>query len=388
VRITLVTPTPGFLLVLAHQGCWIWPRELLNAYGGDRMRHAIGTGPFMLKVADPGVVLVLERNPNYWDRDAHGNALPFLDGMRVTYVPQKGRETDEFLKGRLTCLFEPPVEKLPALADSLTSEGAQRFILQRMPAFSTQFYGFRLQRPPFNDPRVREAFSLAIDRQFLVDSVLHGLAVRSDHGLVPPGLDGYPYDQVPELRYAPDSARALLAAAGYPGGAGFPSVPIQVNIDGFGYVEVADAVQAMLRRTLGIEVPVSSLPSAQHYMTVDGGTALMWRQGWIADYPDPETFLALLYGRNAVLDSTQASAMNTSRYVDPVFDSLYDLGQRTTDATQRMALLARAEARAMNGYVLAPLYHERSVRLLQPYVRDFPMNAMEYRDLSAVWFSK
>jgi peptide/nickel transport system substrate-binding protein len=374
--------------VLAHQGCWIWPRELLNAYGSDRMRHAIGTGPFMLKVANPGEVLVLERNPDYWDHDADGNALPFLDGIRVTYVPQKARETEEFLKGRLTCQFEPPVEKLGELKDSLNSEGVPRFVLQRVPALSTQFYGFRLQHPPFNDPRVREAFSLAIDRQMLVDSVLHGLAVPADRGLVPPGMEGYPYTSVPEQRYDPDSARALLAAAGYPKGAGFPAIPLQVNIDGFGYVEVADAVQGMLRNVLGVDVAVTSLPSEQHYVTVDGGTALLWRQGWIADYPDPENFLALLYGRNAVLDSTQASAMNTSRYVDAKYDSLYDLGQRTTDAKQRMRALAEAEARAMNDHIVAPLYHERNVRLLQPFVRDFPMNAMEYRDLSAVWFSK
>lgn len=388
VRIQLTTPMPGFLQILAHQGCWIWPRELKDAYSKDLMRHAIGTGPFRVREHLPGQALVLERNPHYWDLDADGNALPFLDGIRVTYVGSKERELDEFLQQRITCMFEPPVEKLAVLADSVDRDGVQRFIVQRKAALSTQFYGFHLRHAPFRDARVREAFDLAIDRRAIADSVLRGLAAPAEHGLVPPGMKGYPYAAVGGRPYDPVRARALLAEAGYPGGVGFPAVPLQLNTDGFGYVDVADAVQAMLGRNLGVGVAISSLPSEQHYAMVDGGTAVFWRQGWVADYPDPENFLALLYGRNAIADTLLPSPMNTSRFADPVFDSLYDMGQRTVDAQARLELLAQAERRAMDLHVIAPLYHEQGLRLLQPWVRDFPMNAMEYRDLSAVWFEK
>ena len=386
-RITLSHPEPNFLEILAHQGCWIWPHELLDTYGKDLLRHAIGTGPFRMKAFRLGEAMVLERNPQYWGVDEVGNVLPFLDGVRVTFVTEKEIELDEFLKGHITCLIEPPVDGLAVLQDSLDAKGNKRFTVQRIPQYSSQFFGFCTWLPPFNDERVRRAFSLALDRRALVDTVLQGMAVPAEHGLVPPGLPGYAYDEVPPTAFLPDSARKLLAAAGYPEGKGFPMISLQVNGDGFAYVQVADAVQVMLERVLGVNVAVSVLPAEQHYEKVDRGHAMFWRQGWIADYPDPENFLALLYGRNAMLDTTQGSYMNTSRYADPRFDTLYAEAQRTMDPAQRMRLMARAERVAMDAAVVAPLYHESNTRLLMPDVRDFPINAMEYRDLGAVWFA-
>lgn len=385
VRIQLEHPVPNFLQILAHQGCWIWPHELRDAYGDDLLRHAIGTGPFRMKTFRTGEAMVLERNPHYWERDAEGNELPFLDGIRVTFVTDKNQELDEFLKRHITCVIEPPVDRLGVLRDSVGEEGERRFIVQRIPQLSTQFFGFCTWAPPFNDARVRRAFSLALDRRALVDTVLQGVAVPALHGLVPPGMAQYPYDQLPSTGSMPDSARALLAAAGYPGGLGFPAVSLQVNGDGFAYVQVADAVQVMLEKVLGVNVAVSVLPATQHYEKVDGGHAFFWRQGWIADYPDPENFLALLYGRNAVLDTGASSYMNTSRYVEPRFDTLYSQAQYTLDVATRMDLMARAERVAMDDAVVAPVYHESNIRLLATGVHDFPINAMEYRDLRAVW---
>lgn len=385
VRITLEQPVPNFLQILAHQGCWIWPHELRDNYRGDLLKHAIGTGPFHMKTFRPGEAMVLERNPRYWERDVEGNALPFLDGVRVTYVADKNKELDEFLKGHITCVIEPPVDRLGILRDSVSEGGEARFTVQRIPQLSAQFFGFCTWAPPFNDARIRRAFSLALDRKALVDTVLRGVAVAAERGLVPPGMALYPYERVTPTGFLPDSARALLAAAGYPGGKGFPGVSLQVNGDGFAYVQVADAVQVMLERVLGVSVAVSVLPASQHYEKVDAGRALFWRQGWIADYPDPENFLALLYGRNAVLDTGASSYMNTSRYADPRFDTLYARAQHTLDPAARMDLMARAERVAMDEAVVAPVYHENNIRLLAIGVHDFPINAMEYRDLGAVW---
>ncbi|HRD52396.1 MAG TPA: ABC transporter substrate-binding protein, partial [Flavobacteriales bacterium] len=98
--------------------------------------------------------------------------------------------------------------------------------------------GLNTRQTPFKDPRVRRAFALAIDRQALVDSVLDGLALVAEHGPVAPGLNGYPYELVNGIRYDPHEARRLLAEAGYEGGKGLPTIHLQVNNNGFGYVKV------------------------------------------------------------------------------------------------------------------------------------------------------
>jgi len=381
-RITLNSPWPAFLQVLAHQGCWIYPPELMAHHGSNAQWHPVGTGPFRVAKAVRNEVLILERHPHFWDQDELGNPLPFLDAVRYTFVANKLTELEEFEKGHLSVLYELPIDRTGALA-GFEAGGYQ---VQTIPGLTVQFQGFNRSTPPLDDLRVRKAISLAIDRRFLVDSVLSGLAVPADRGVVPPGFAGYPYDSVPPLRYDPAEARRLLAEAGYRGGAGLPTLFLQVNNNGFGYVRVAGEVQSMLERNLGVRAVTTVLPSDQHFGRIERGEAAMWREGWVADHPDPENFLALFYGRNAPASPEEPAYLNSTRYKDARYDSLYAQAQRTADQRQRMLLLALAERRLMEDAVVAPLYHERSVRLLQPWVMDLPINGLEYRDLRAVWF--
>jgi len=381
-RISLNSAWPGFLQVLAHQGCWIWPKELVAKHGAASHWQPVGTGPFKLALFRKGEVMILERNTRYWGQDELGNSLPFLDAVRYTFIADKNSELDEFEKGNLSVLYELPVDR----TNVLEGYGDGRYQVQIVPGLAVQFYGFNRTMEPFTDLRVRKAFSLAIDRQFLSDSVLNGLAIAADRGMVAPGIEGYSYDSVPLLEYDPARARELLADAGFPQGRGLPTVFLQVNNNGFGYVKVSGVVQSMLEKELGARVVTTVLPSDQHFGRVERGEAAFWREGWVADHPDPENFLALFYGRNAPANDSDPAYLNSTRYKDPTFDSLFSEAQRTSDQVQRMVLLAKAERDLMEDVVVIPLYHERSVRILQPWVRDLPINGMEYRDLRAVWF--
>ncbi len=379
-RISLAASSPTFLHVLAHQGCWIYPSEMVQHYENDILWHPVGTGPFKMKSYRRGESLILERNPNYWAADDLGNDLPFLDAIRYTFTSDKNRELDEFLKGNLSMVFEVPVGRTDVLKNS------REFQVQSIPAFSVQYYGFNARQEPFKDIRIRRAFSLAIDRQLLADSILHGLAVPATRGMVPPGFKDYPYDLVPELRHDPDEARRSLASAGYPGGKGLPTVFLQVNNDGFGYVEVASMIQSMLERELGVRVVSSVLPMEQHFDKIERGAASFWRAGWIVDHPDPENILELFHGRSVPADTSAPSYLNNTRYKDQEFDTFFDLAHGTSDHKKRLELLAKAEKILMDDMIVMPVYHENSVRLLQPYVKDMPINAMELRDMRLVWF--
>jgi peptide/nickel transport system substrate-binding protein len=385
VQITLTRPCPNFLQSIAGPGCWIWPKELVDTYGKDLFRHAIGTGPFQVKVSRPEEVVVLERNPNYWGRDDHGAALPFLDAVRITFVPDKEEEIAQFQQGHLSMITELSLQSIGLLADSVdTRTGKRRFNVFSSPAMAVQYYGFNASKPPFNDIRVRKAFALALNRHMLVDSVLHGMVVAADHGLVPPGLSGYPYNLVKGIPFDPDSARALLAQAGFPGGKGFPRIQLQVNNSGFGYRSVASKVQEELGRELGVAITVSAVPPQEYYERIENGEALFWREGWVADLPDPENFLALVYGKNAVQDTALASSLNTTRYADPRFDALFARSMTHKNEQDRMHDLAEADNIAMQDVPLLPLYHERYIVLLDPKVEQLGVNPMELLDLRLV----
>ncbi|MBK7945221.1 MAG: ABC transporter substrate-binding protein [Flavobacteriales bacterium] len=378
VRFVLTHPMPGFLNILAHQGCWVFAPEALNHYGKEVLWHPVGTGAFRVKAYEQGVMLVLERNPEYDGRDADGAQLPYLDAIRYTFVEDKNKELDSFLEGKLSVVYELPINRTNEMG-----QGAH--VLQTIPALSIQFLGMNTRKAPLNDIRIRRAIDLAIDREMLVDSVLDGLAVIAERGVVPPGLQAYPYERLPLRRHDPAAGRRLLEEAGYPGGKGLPQVVLQVNNSGYGYVKVAEAVQAMLERHLGVAAVVSVLPEEQHFRQIEMGLAQFWREGWIADHPDPENFLSLFYGRNAPADTSEPSYLNSTRHRDPRFDSLFSQAVRTADDRLRLTLLASAEEVLMENAFVIPLYHERSVRLLQPWIEDMPINGMEYRDMRLVW---
>lgn len=383
-RITLRAPSATFLQVLAHQGCWVYPREMVEHHGAEAAWNPVGTGPFQLRTLKQGTSLVLERNGSYWDSDAHGNQLPFLDGVRVTFEQDRAKEWEAFKRGRLTLFNEPDSTDLTAL----TKEGAEQPVVLSAPGMSVQFYGFSRGMAPFEDVRVRKAFSLAIDRKALVDSLLGDLALPAEHGVVPPGFTDYPYDSVPMLEYDPVQAQRSLRDAGYASGRDLPAVFLQVNSDGPAYVRVAGAVQAMLERNLGVQVVISVLPAEQHFGQVERGQAQFWREGWVADHPDPENFLALFYGRNAPVDTSEPSFLNSTRYRNELFDDHFLAAQSTIDGRERMRLLARCERIVMEDMAVLPIYHERMTRVVQPWVRDLPVNGMDFLQLRSAWFDR
>lgn len=383
-RITLNAPAANFLQVLAHQGCWVYPKEMVEHYGDEKTWHPVGTGPFMVRSVKPGSAIVFERNAAYWDTDEHGNALPFLDGLRVTFEQERAKEWEAFTRGTLSYYAEPDRSALTAL----TAQGNAQPAVLTAAGLSVQFYGFSRFRQPFTDRRVRQAFSLAIDRRALVDSVLGELALPAEHGVVPPGFADYPYDSVPPLRYDPALAKQLLQEAGYSSAADLPTVFLQVNNDGPAYVRVASAVQLMLERNLGVQAVISVLPAEQHFGRVERAQAQFWREGWVADHPDPENFLALFYGRNAPADTTEPSFLSSTRYRNEEYDRRFQAAQSTIDPLERMRLLAQCERILMEDAVVLPLYHERMVRVLQPWVRDLPINGMDFLQLRSAWFDR
>jgi ABC-type transport system substrate-binding protein len=169
------------------------------------------------------------------------------------------------------------------------------------------------------------------------------------------------------------------------GSKNFPEITLQINSGGGRNEMVAESIQKMLQQNLGINVNIQQVEFAQHYENLESGKARFWRAGWVADYADPENFLNLLYGNHVPDDLTTNSYVNSVRYQNPEFDKLFEQALATIDDDQRMELYRQADQVAMSDAAILPIYYNIYHRLLQPYVRDFPQNPMEYRLMESVY---
>ncbi|MBU3679600.1 MAG: ABC transporter substrate-binding protein [Candidatus Kapabacteria bacterium] len=377
--IRLTKPFAPFEYTVTQTSMGIVPREAVEYYGKDFFQHPVGSGPFRFVSWTPDRSLVLKRNDAYWDVDQHGNRLPYLDGIRFSFIKDDKLQLLEFAAGNLEESFRIPNEFFADIVDENKKPKGKwsRFTLLHKTALSTQFYGMVTNTAVFHDARVRRAFNYAVDRNRIIRYVLKGQASGpAHHGLVPPSMPDYQTDSVVGYTFNPAKARAMLAEAGYPNGTGFPEVTLQLNAGGGRNVSIAEAIQGMLKEHLNVNVKLLQVEFAQHLSDIDKGKAPFYRLGWVADYPDPESFLNLYYGKLVPKDD-EDSPINSTRYRNGAYDRLFEQALSTTDRTERMRLYRMAEQIAINDAPMLLILNDEDYRFVQPYVRNHPHNSMD-----------
>jgi peptide/nickel transport system substrate-binding protein len=387
-QITLNRPFAGFLNILSTPGCWVYPQEAYDKYGVDMRAKCVGTGPFEVKSIKEGDAVILERNPNYWNVDEHGNQLPYLDAVKFTFIKEKKSELLEFKRGNLDMIFRLPIEMIPEILGELdhAKEGNQPFEMQVVPAMSIFYYGFQHQGDIFNKKEVRLAFNYAIDREKIVNYTLQGEGVPGNYGIIPPSFKDYDSKALKGYTFDRDKASKLLADAGYPGGKGFPKLTLQINSGGGDRnIQTAEVIQKMLKENLNIDVEINVMPQTEHLESIETAKAQFWRAGWSADYPDPETFLTLLYSKHIPANKGDKSYLNASRYTSARFDSLFVAALQEVDDKKRFDLYRQADQQAIDDGAIMPIFYDENYRLVQTNVKNFNANAMEYRDMTRVY---
>ncbi len=386
-RIKLLHPFSPFQYYVTLSTCFVHPREAVEYYKEDFFKNPVGTGPFIFVSWTPDRELVTKRNMGYWGKDEQGNQLPFLDEVRFTFIKDDKTQLLELKQGNLEESYRVPNESFGDIVDDKKQPKGEyaKFQLLHVPAMSSQFYGMLVQAKPFSDKRVRQAICYAIDRERIIRYVLKGQAAGpSVHGLVPPSMPGYPTDKIQGYSFDRDKGRALLAEAGFPDGKNFPPITLQFNPGGGRNTQVAEAIQAMLKENLNITLNLQQMEWARHIDEIDAGHAPFYRLGWVADYPDPETFLNLLYGK--IVPASGISPTNSTRYQNAEFDRLFEEAMSTQDRARRMELYSQAEQIAMNDAPMMLIFYDEDYRFLQPYVMGYINNAMDRRYYRYVWF--
>jgi len=387
-QIKLINRSPVFMDMLAGPAGFVIAREALEKYG--KSMH-VGAGPYIYDQASDSSHVVLTRNPNYYRFDSLGNQLPFLDSVIISFIPNKLQEFKAFQQGKLDYINGVPSSQVDKMVEENISDFQQKppkYLLARIPEMFTQYYSLNLTKAPFNNVKVRKAFSYAINRNKIVSDVLEGEAFAPGvHGITPPSFLGYPQDSIVGDTLNVKLAQQLLAEAGYKDGKGFPNVTLELNNGGGVNTSVAVEVQKELLNNLNVNINFNTVQFGKKLQDEHYGRFDMIRSGWVADYPSPSDFLMLFYSGN-IADSNQSSYYNVTHYQNPEFDKLFDLGRRSANKKESFKYYAKAEQMMIDESPIIVLWYEQNYSLSRWAIKDLYPNPMNRLDLSNVYIDE
>jgi oligopeptide transport system substrate-binding protein len=374
-EVTLHTAIPYFIEIAAFPATFPVRQDIIEEYGDqwtfDPATY-IGNGPYMMSEWVHNSYIMMVKNPNYYDYDKLGP-----DSIKFALMDDNNAILAAFNSGELDFAENPPVDEIPALLESGQLKVADYI--------GTYFVCFQTQKEPFDDPRVREAFSLVIDRNYIVNQISRAGETPAG-GYVPngiydaegPGSDfrevGGDYYSMDDADYAAkcDRARELLAEAGYPNGEGFPIVEYLYNTAD-NHRAIGEALQNMWQTELGVQVTLTNQDWAVFIDTRKNGDFTFARHGWIADYNDPITFLDMWI---------TTSGNNDAQYNNSEYDALIAKAKATVDVTERMSIMHEAEDMLMAEHVVAPIYF-----YTQPYMVADDLQGWYYTPLGYFFFA-
>jgi oligopeptide transport system substrate-binding protein len=353
--IELASPTPYLLAVAAHQAWFpVHPPTILKAgkidqrgTGWTRPENYVGNGPYRLAVWAPNDRIEVVRQPHHYSDSATGP-------RRVIFFPTDNIPADEaaYRAGQRHATYD-------LLPDRIAGYRAEKPSPLRVdPLLETYYLRFNVTRPPLADVRVRRALALAMDREAIAASVLQGSRVAAFH-YTPPGTGGYQC----EARQPHDAAAArdLLAAAGFPGGKGFPRLELLLNTDAIN-TTILSAVQAMWKRELGIEVTLVAQDFRVYLDTMKGLRYDIARARWIGDYNDPNTYLDMFL---------TGGGNNQTGWSSAAYDALIAQAAATADPAARHAVFQQAEKLLLDEAPIAPIFFGARTHLLHPDVGNW-----------------
>ncbi|PKB71929.1 MAG: hypothetical protein BZY87_02875 [SAR202 cluster bacterium Io17-Chloro-G6] len=361
--ITTDAPKAYFLSKLTYPVSFVLDRENVEL-NDNWILEPNGTGPFRLAEYVPGEVLRLARFEDYHLGPANIEEVEFLLSGGNSMLMY---ENDEI---HITGI---PLSLLPGVQDP--SNPLRNEIVAAQPAFDVDYFGFNTTEPPFDDVKVRQAFNYAIDRQTIASTIYQDLVVPAA-GILPPGFPGFNPD-LEGYEFNPEKARQLIKESKYGSASEMPRITLTLpGSFGATIITPIEAILGMWQEILGVEIDLLQTEWAIFLDDLHKNRFQMFGGlGWIADYPDPEDFLDVLFHSK--------SNNNQSEYSNPELDLLLERARVEQDEQARFEMYHEAERIIVDEAPWVPLWHSNGGSvLIKPFVNDyflFPMVIPKYR---------
>lgn len=361
-EITLIQPTSYFIDVLSM---WVYDpvQQATIEANGDAWTNSPETyvcnGPFKVTGMSLNENVILEKNENYWDAD---NVT--LDKLTFRYILDNSTALTAYESGEVDGIISIPSSDYARLK-------AEKAGVQVYPSYGTVYYNINCSVAPYDNPLVRKALCLAVDRQSLIDNVAQVDATPAYSFLAPgysvdgkditEGRSDYGLSATADV----EAAQAALAEAGYPNGEGFPTLKLSYYQDDT-VKKIVEAMAEMLKNNLNINVEVSSNDWAIFYEDVQQGNYEVAAMGWSADYLNPMSFLPLF---------KTGDSSNNSFYSNAEYDALVEQVMQESDAAKAAELTMQAADLASNDYCCLPLYYKSNSFLMHDNISGYYMTA-------------
>lgn len=362
--VELERPKAYFPYLLGHHSTYPIRKDLVAQYGDDAWtnpENLVSLGAYTLKTWDHDKAVVMERNPTYYGEPAR------IKYVLAYIIPELSTAINLFNAGQIDALNELPSHEITQL--KTRPEYREQSVL------GIYYYGFNTSKPPFDDPKVRKAVSMAIDREQIATLMAGGQTPITSW--VPKGMMGYE----PDVGIKPDIAKAqkMLDEAGFKDRSKFPRVTLGFNTQD-SHQRIAENVQAQLKKNLGIDVELANEEWKTFLQTLKTDPPSIFRMGWLADYPDPDNFLNLM---------TSFSDNNHTRWGNEKFDSLIQKAVSITDKAERLSLYKEAqEILTEKDAPVVPIFTMVSQHLISNRVKNYPVNPMRQFKFDKVSFEE
>ncbi|MBI4287048.1 MAG: hypothetical protein HY671_01310 [Chloroflexi bacterium] len=348
-EVTIDAPRTYFVAKLFYPVAYVVDRDSVQSGGKEWWRKPNGTGPFKMKQWLPDELVILERNTDYYRQPSSLNYIVFRLFAGIPMMMYESGDIDVVEIGGGN------IDRAKDESNPLNKE------LKIVPELSVFYLGFNHGKPPFDDPLVRRAFVQAIDKNKVVGRVLRGNVARAD-GILPPGMPGYNPNLKP-LAFDPAAAKASLAASRYKDASQLPPITITAAGEGGDLSQAIGAVADQWRTNLGVEVSVRLLEPSVFFYSLKKEKNELYDSGWIADYPDPQNFLDVLFHKG--------NEENTGDYDNPSIDALLDRAAGERDSKLRMTIYNEAEQKLIDDAATIPLWYGQAYYLIKPYVKGY-----------------
>jgi ABC-type oligopeptide transport system substrate-binding subunit len=339
-EITLKSPTPYFVQLLTHQTGLPVPEKVVTSLGDDWVKPGkmVSNGAYKLEEAKPNAEIKIVRNANYWNA-----AGVKIDAVVFDPMEDRAQVLKRYRAGEFDIVYgDLPNDQLDWLKQNLPKE------THIAPYAGVYYYTFNTTKAPLSDPRVRNALSMAIDRQTLVDKITLAGELPA-YGFVPDGTAGYVSQRVSwaKMSQAEREAEALklMKEAGYG-----PDKPVKLTINyntSENHKKIAVAIASMWKK-LGVDVELVNTELKVHYANLRNGDFLVGRAGWIADYNDAQNYL--------FLNQSSTKQQNYSKYANAAYDKLMDQAAVEKDTKKRAEEMQQAEAAMLKDQPVMPIY--------------------------------